>query len=161
MSCKICNHPQRRSIERDMLGISATYTAEMVAEKYHVDATELKKHAIEHSQEVEETSIARRLRLREVDMLAEVAEGYLLTFKQMNGRIQNLILESESDDSSVKFERLLTKPVSDTYLGIGAEIRKTVRTLAEVQQILEGPKNDGVSGLEALAQAITASRNNG
>lgn len=161
MSCTICNHPKRAEIEQDMLNISATYTAEMVAEKYDVNATELKKHAIEHSQEIEETSIARKLRLREADMLSEVAEGYLTTFKQMNGRIQNLISESECDESSVKFERLLTKPVSDTYLGIGAEIRKTVRTLAEVQQILEGPKNDSVSGLEALAQAITASRNNG
>lgn len=160
MSCNICEHPQRYDIEQDMLNISKTNTIEMIAEKYGVDSLDLKRHAIEHTQVVttNNASIAKELKLREADMLLEIAEGYLATFNMMNARIQGLITESQCDDSSVKFERLLTKPVSDTYLGIGSELRQTVKTIADVQQILNGPKNDNVSGLTALAEAIKASR---
>ena len=91
-----------------------------------------------------------------MDTLEEVALEYLVTLKNVGRRINKYACEGED---SVRFEKLLTKPVSDLYLGLGSEIRQTMKAIADIDQLLNGPKTDNTSGLAALAAAITASSN--
>ena len=51
-----------------------------------------------------------------------------------------------------------TKPVVDLYIGSADGLRRTVQTIADVNQLLNGPKDDGLSGLGALAKALDMSR---
>lgn len=108
-------------------------------------------------------SLTRRMKLREADMLAAVSNEYLVTLKTMGRRINKLAqvssLDIEDEEKQLKLAKLLTKPMVDLYVGLGGEIRQTVKTMAELDRLLNGPEDTAASGLVALAKAIQGSDN--
>lgn len=106
-------------------------------------------------------SLTRRMKLREADMLAAVGTEYLVTLKTMGRRINKLAqvssIDIEDEDRQLKLAKLLTKPMVDLYVGLGGEIRQTVKTMAELDRMLNGPEDSVSSGLSALAKAIQGS----
>ena len=160
---------------------------EVIAEQYDVSLADLKMHALFHTPlvgaaELEELrdaetlgdteqtvavgatprdSLTRRMKLREADLLAAVGNEYLVTMKTMGRRINKLAQVSEIDiednDRQLKLAKLLTKPMVDLYVGLGGEIRQTVKTMAELDRLLNGPEDSATSGLMALAKAIQGS----
>ena len=66
-------------------------------------------------------------------------------------------IDCEDADKEVKLAKLLTKPMVDLYIGLGGEIRQNVKAMAEVDRMLNGPQDNGNSGLQALADAIRGS----
>lgn len=106
-------------------------------------------------------SLTRRMKLREADMLAAVGNEYLVTLKTMGRRINKLAqvssIDIEDEEKQLKLAKLLTKPMVDLYVGLGGEIRQTVKTMAELDRILNGPEDSTASGLVALAKAIQGS----
>lgn len=159
MSCSICAHYKRAEIENAILNMSpenTELTLESIAKDYNVQLNELKIHALMHTQIVtgapgEQTSIARQLKLKEADILASVVTEYMVTLKSIGRRINALTYQEN-------FEQLLSKPVVELYLGTGGEIRSTVKTLAELNGILNGPEMTNAGGLHALAAAIAMSK---
>ncbi|MEG2479896.1 MAG: hypothetical protein RSA50_06460 [Mucinivorans sp.] len=107
-------------------------------------------------------SLTRRMKLREADMLSAVSNEYLVTLKTMGRRINKLAsvssIDVEDEDKQLRLARLLTKPMTDLYIGLGGEIRQTIKTMAELDRMLNGPEDENSSGLKALASAI---RNSG
>ena len=83
---------------------------------------------------------------------------YMTTMQVVGRRIRNYAKESDED---LRFEKLLSKPVTDLYIGCGDGLKGTVKALADINQQLNGPKDDGTSGLAALVTALNASRNAG
>ena len=160
---------------------------EVIAEQYAVSLSDLKMHALFHTPlvgaadleelrdaetlgDTEQTevvraaprdSLTRRMKLREADLLAAVGNEYLVTMKTMGRRINKLAQVSEIDiednDRQLKLAKLLTKPMVDLYVGLGGEIRQTVKTMAELDRLLNGPEDSATSGLVALAKAIQGS----
>ena len=160
---------------------------EVIAEQYDVSLSDLKMHALFHTPlvgaaDIEELrdaetlgdtehtevvraaprdSLTRRMKLREADLLAAVGNEYLVTMKTMGRRINKLAQVSEIDiednDRQLKLAKLLTKPMVDLYVGLGGEIRQTVKTMAELDRLLNGPEDSATSGLVALAKAIQGS----
>lgn len=180
--CKICNRIDRADIENAILNISAEskLTVESIAEQYEVDVQELRNHALFHTPLVapcdvvvsepvadetqlpeSKTSLARKMKLREADILATVNNEYMVTLKAMGRRINRLAsvssIDCEDADKEVKLSKLLTKPMVDLYIGLGGEIRQNVKAMAEVDRMLNGPQDNGNSGLQALADAIRGS----
>ena len=138
-----------------------------------VSAADLEKdstHATEASEgddaDARHGSLVRNMKLKEADMLAEVSAEYLITLKAMGRRINSLLSDAPEAgegedvpkaDKQLKTAKLLTKPIVELYLGLGSEIRQTVKTAAEVDRMLNGPKDGVASGLTALAAAIRGS----
>lgn len=106
-------------------------------------------------------SLTRKMRLRETDVLNEVTNEYLITLKAMGRRINKLISVKDDtgadDDQTYRMSKLLTRPVVDLYIGLGGEIRQTVKTIADIDRAINGPQNDPGAGLAALANAIRGS----
>lgn len=178
--CVVCDHPRRLEIESAILSMSGTEQGldiGEVAKAFEVDETALKTHALFHTPlvsvedlapEVEKSenrrsSLTRMAKLREVDMLAEVSNEYLLTLKTVGRRIKSMVgvnpaaTEGEEDDNNIRTAKVLTKPVVDLYIGLGGEIRSTVKTMSDIERALNGPQDSTATGLEALANAIRGS----
>lgn len=180
--CKICNRIDRADIENAILNISAEskLTVESIAEQYGVDVQELRNHALFHTplvapcdvvtsepvaDEIQlpegKISLARKMKLREADILAATNNEYMVTLKAMGRRINRLAsvssIDAEDADKEVKLAKLLTKPMVDLYIGLGGEIRQNVRAMAEVDRMLNGPQDSSNNGLQALADAIRGS----
>ena len=180
--CKICNRIDRADIENAILNISAEskLTVESIAEQYKVDVQELRNHALFHTPlvapcdvvtsepVVDDTqlpegkiSLARKMKLREADILAATNNEYMVTLKAMGRRINRLAnvssIDAEDAEKEVKLAKLLTKPMVDLYIGLGGEIRQNVRAMAEVDRMLNGPQDSSNNGLQALADAIRGS----
>lgn len=177
MTCKVCSHPDRASIENALLSISTdseSININTIAKAYDVTTNDLKIHALMHTPlgVVEEVlnqgteaakgqspreSITRKIKMREADMLLNVANEYMVTLKNMGKRIN--YFSTQDPKESMAFEKVLTKAVADLYIGLGGEIRATIKTMAEINQMLNGPESTNVAGLSALAQAIKRSAN--
>lgn len=184
--CKICDRTDRADIENAILNISTEsgLTVDIIAEQYGVDVSELRNHALFHtplvapcdivtqtaepqlSTEAEAkvpVSLARKMKLREADILATVNNEYMVTLKAMGRRINRLTsvssIDAEDAEKRVELAKLLTKPMVDLYIGLGGEIRQNVRALAEVDRMLNGPQDNENNGLKALAEAIKGSGN--
>lgn len=187
--CQICEHAQRAEIENAILalttsGPSERYSIEDIASQYSVSLDELKMHALFHTplvsdedikaieakvpaatEEVETKprgdSLARKMRLREADVLSTVANEYLVTLNTMGRRINKLTqvssIDEEDQAKQLALAKLLTKPMVDLYIGVGGEIRQTVKTMAEIDRMLNGPEDGTSQGLAALAAAIRQS----
>lgn len=182
--CGICNRSDRAEIENAILNISVEsgLTIDKIAEQYQLDLQELRNHALFHTPLVAPcdivtqttelqlnpeaeakvpTSLARKMKLREADILATVNNEYLVTLKAMGRRINRLAnvssIDAEDDAKKVELAKLLTKPMVDLYIGLGGEIRQNVRAMAEVDRMLNGPQDGGSNGLLALAEAIKGS----
>ena len=186
--CKICSRPDRADIENAILNISVEsgLTVESIAERYQIELQELRTHALFHTPLVAPcdivvpnnepglspaaeakvpASLARKMKLREADMLVAVNNEYMVTLKAMGRRINRLANVSEIDaedaEKRVELSKLLTKPMVDLYVGLGGEIRQNVKALAEVDRMLNGPQETGNNGLMALAEAIRGSGSSG
>ena len=108
-------------------------------------------------------SLAQKMKLHEADMLTAVNHEYLVTLKAIGRRMNRLAqvsdIAGEDDDAALRTAKWMTKPMVELYLGLGAEIRKNVATLTDVNQVLNGPADQGANGLAALAAAIRSSSN--
>lgn len=177
--CKICNHSNRMDIESSILRMTEDHeqTIDDIAAQYKCDVDELKTHALFHTPLVRacdldpdyvekpqpfnsatHDSLTRQMKLREADLLSEVANNYLLTLKNVGRRINKMAqvvsIDAEDEEKEVKLAKLLTKPMVELYLGTGGEIRQTVKTMAEINHMLNGESDPTLSGLAALASAI-------
>lgn len=159
-ACAICNHLQRADIENAVLNMHSQSgtTLDEIAQTYGVSTNDLKIHMVMHSclgavaSENDSDSLARKCKLREADMLERVANEYMITLKALGRRINHHL-----QDSQVMAEKLITKPITDMYIGLGGEIRATVRSLAELDRLLNGPKDNNDGGIGALTAAIQQS----
>lgn len=171
MACKVCEHARRADIEKAILSVPEV-TLEAIAEEFGLTVEDVKMHTLMHTtapdyapsarsamdpepealEDSERPTIARQLKLREADMLLEVVDEYMVTLKTVGRQIQVL-----SEAEGMLFSKMLGKPVVDLYIGVGGEIRATVKTLAELNSILNGPENSAAQGLSALAAALTRS----
>lgn len=160
MSCSICTHECRAQIENAILNTPTTEMLEKVAKEYNVDIQELQVHVMMHSpigvNAVEDTkeSIARKSKIREMDLLLSAANEYMVTLKTVGEKITR---EANNSDF-VSFSRSLTKSMVELYLGTGSELRNTVKVIMDTNEMLNGPKDGAVSGLTALANAIRGSK---
>lgn len=182
--CCVCESSDRAEIENAILHMTSSgdgYTIEQIAKMYDVDIDQLKLHAMFHTplvsaEDIEVSmrynsaldeacvrgdSLVRRMRLRETDVLQEVTTEYLVTLKAVGRRIHRLIdvkdNAGDDEDQTYKMSKMLTRPVVDLYLGLGGELRQTVKTISDIERAINGPQNDTCSGLQALADAIKGS----
>lgn len=132
---------------------SETLTATVGSEQFEIES--------EVAKAAPRDSLTRRMKLREADMLAAVGNEYLVTLKTMGRRINKLAqvssIDIEDEEKQLKLAKLLTKPMVDLYVGLGGEIRQTVKTMAELDRLLNGPEDNATTGLVALAKAIQGS----
>ena len=164
MACPVCVHEKRAEIENAILNIgseNSEYTLTNIAELYGLQEQDLRVHALMHNPlgtaveaGVGRDSLARRLKLKEADMLSAAANEYMVTLKNVGRKIN--ALAAEGQDPGV-LSRMLTKSVADLYLGLGSEIRSTVKTLAELELELNGAANSGAHGLVGLVEALRKS----
>lgn len=172
MKCSICNSPDRAEIENAILQMSADvpeserYTLERIADQFNCNIDDLKVHALFHapltfSGESDHSSLTRKVKLKEVDALAAVSNEYLVTLKSIGRRINKLSsvssIDAEDQEKMLQIAKLLTKPMVDLYIGLGGEIRQNAKTMAELDHMLNGPKDGTANGIAALAQAIKES----
>lgn len=163
-NCPICNHAERDEIEAVLYRVTPKNSEEILqklADTYDIDIEAFESHAMFHaaldlSPTGEETSIVRQLKLRETDMLAQCAKDYADTMTLVGSRIRAKARNEADKDGldDIRFERSMTKGLVELYLGCGDNVRKTIKDISEINQILNGPKEDGLSGLGALAAAI-------
>lgn len=162
-TCAVCTHPHREEIEMALLKMSpetSTAVLEQCAKAFDISIEDLQHHALFHTSfdcSSGSDSIVRQIKMREADMLAAMAADQLATVKAVGKRIRRFADTVDGED--VRFEKTLTKPMVDLYNGAGDGLRRTVQTLADVNQLLNGPKDEGLSGLAALAQVLHDSRN--
>jgi len=103
-------------------------------------------------------SIQRNLKLREGDILAATAQEYMVTLKNLGRKINKFIDNADTPDGMSAQQRFLRKPVMDAYVMIGGEIRQTIKTMADIDRMLNAAEPESpVSGLNALANAIASS----
>lgn len=166
-NCVVCKHPRRDEIEAVLYRMTPKNADELLkqlSEAYDIDIGNLERHALFHacmdlSPAGEETSIVRQIKLRETDLLAQCAKDYADTLALVGSRIRTKA-RNESDKDGMddtRFERAMTKGLVELYLGCGDNVRKTIKDITDINQLLNGPKDDGLSGLGALAAAISAS----
>lgn len=161
--CAVCKSARREEIERNLFAVAPSETPteelEKLAKEYNVEVSDLQRHALFHSPLGCGThdSIVRQIKMREADMLAEATADYMSTLKLVGDKIRT----SASYDDGMGFSRAITKPIVELYTGCGAEMRNNVRVIADINQQLNGPKDEGTAGLRALAEALTSSRKNG
>lgn len=167
-NCTVCKHPDRDAIEAVLYRMTSKNADDLLmqlSDAYEIDIEELQRHAMFHacmdlSPQGEETSIVRQIKLRETDILAQCAKDYADTLSLVGARIRTRARnESDTDGmDDTRFERAMTKGLVELYLGCGDNVRKTIKDIADINQVLNGPKDDGLSGLGALAAAIAASK---
>ena len=159
--CAICDSKHRENIERALLKATSEpngtkgITLESIAEEFDVSVEDLQRHAMFHSALGESDSLVRQIHMREVDLLAEVVMEQAQMVKAVGARLRD---NMSGDYEDVSFERRATKPVVDLYVGSGDSVRKGVAAIADINQLLNGPKDDGLSGLAALAQVLHGSQ---
>ena len=165
--CSICSHTFRSEIELALLNtgslISASEKIAEVATAFSVSEADLKLHAIIHSpvpmpnhessSSSSTNSLARQLKIQEADALTASLNEYLITMGAVGRRIRRHI----TDEESVNFEKLLTKSVTDLYLGTGIQIREIIKLLSEVNGLLNSDSQSNRTGVMALAEAINNS----
>lgn len=167
-NCKVCMHPNREDIEAVLYRMTPKNADDLLmqlSEAYDIDIEELQRHAMFHAcmdltPQGEETSLVRQIKLRETDILAQCAKDYADTLALVGARIRHRArIESDADGmEDTRFERSMTKGMVELYLGCGDNVRKTIKDITDINQVLNGPKDDGLSGLGALAAAIAGSR---
>lgn len=160
-ACPVCNHEHREAIEHAMFMMTpenASLSIESVAEEFDVAIEDLQRHMLFHSPygtPKSSDSIVRRVKMQEVDLLGETALEYASTLRSVGARVRGMMSDPEDPKA---FEKRLSKSITDLYLGCGDTLQKTVRAMADIDNLLNGPKDDGVSGLAALAQALQRSK---
>jgi hypothetical protein len=137
----------------------------LTGEPETVDASlsgqEVDNATIASKQLTEPGSIRRQINLREADHLNTALIEYVGTLKNLGKKINSAIdcmdpINPKAEEA-LWAKSMLSKQVCDMYVGIGENINKTVRNLAEINQLLNGPTDNPLSGLQALATAINRS----
>lgn len=170
--CKICNSSNQQTIEAALL---AGTPIDEVAKSFEVPLNDLKIHAVMHlsafkskasadgsesSVEPEESlSIAQKLKLQEAVTLRNTYNEYYSTLKKLGAHINRQI--TESDKSGMVLGRLLEKSTIDLYLGAGVQIRETIKSLAEIDSIVNGKEDSSAGSIAALVSAIRGSSTTG
>lgn len=185
MVCSICKSADRADIENALLNMTTEngITLDTISDQFGVKMDELKKHALLHSPlsigklpEYESSlndvdfseqesdivipvgdSIAKGMKKREADVLATMVNEYLVTMKIVGRRIHCMAVSEGEDASDVKLTKLLTKSITDLYLGLGSEIRNTVKTLADIDRMLNGDPDNNNGGMALLVNALKES----
>ena len=157
--CIVCSHACREDIERVLFRAAKEkehggVTLKEISEEFNVPVADLERHAVFHSSLGSEDSLIRQIHMREADVLAETVMDNALTMKAVGAR-----LRGSMDDEENVFERRATKAVVDLYVGASDGVRKGVAAIADINQLLNGPKDEGVSGLTALANVLHGSLN--
>lgn len=156
--CRICNHPFRSHIENALFKITedtATEIVERISKKFALDVDEIHDHMLFHSPTSDGDSIVRQIKLKEADILQAAVMDQLNTMQDVGSRIRRFVNSEDPED--IRFEKTLTKPVVDLYIGSGDNLRRGIQTLAEINQLLNGPKDTAANGMLALAEAIRGS----
>jgi hypothetical protein len=167
-NCPVCKHAMRDEIEAVLYRMTpenGEKVLDMLSNSFDIDLEDLQRHAMFHASmdlttQKEETSIVRQIKMREADILAQCAKDYADTLSLVGTRIRTKA-RNESDKDGMddtRFERSMTKGLVELYLGCGDNVRKTIKDITEIHQTLNGPKDDGLSGLAALAAAIAGSK---
>lgn len=162
--CPVCNHVHRMDIENALFKINlgdrktADEDLRKISEHFEVDQKALEEHMLFHSSFSSEDSIARQIKMREADMLACAAIDQLNTMKSLGQRIRDYAVKDDDEDPYL-FRRL-SKPLVDLYIGAGDGVRRATQAIADINHLLNGPKDEDASGLVALAKALDMSRQN-
>ena len=161
--CTVCGHALRENIERVLFRAAKNkeqdgLTLEQISAEFDVPVEDLRRHAIFHSALGSEDSLVRQIHMREADLLAETVMDNAMTMKAVGARLRDSM--NDGDPDSVQFERRASKSVVDLYVGASEGVRKGVAAIADINQLLNGPKDDGLSGLTALANVLHGSRAN-
>lgn len=165
MTCSICNHPKRVEIERACLLRNfgdTEVTLKDIAKEYDVDLKDLQVHVLMHIPLEEENvealngteSIAGKIKMREADILRGLMETEYITFKNISGKI-NQIVSQHSVDAPTMTQ--ITKSVADLYLGTSQSIRDTAEKLMKMNLMLNGDADKGLSQIASLVTAIHGS----
>lgn len=185
--CSICDRADRVAIENAILTMTESErkrSIDDIAKEYACNITDLKAHALFHTpgiclSEIETPAVAdtdptqsakdniaprnslvRKLKLRESDILSEVNNEYMLTLKNLGRRINKLTSspgKNQDEDDEIRCSKLLTKPMVELYIGLGGELRQNIKTIADIDRMLNGPEDSTGTGLLALATAIRSS----
>ena len=158
--CVVCDHALRENIERVLFRAAKNkeqdgLTLEQISAEFDVPVDDLRRHAIFHSALGSEDSLVRQIHMREADLLAETVMDNAMTMKAVGARLRDSM--NDNDPDSVQFERRASKSVVDLYVGASEGVRKGVAAIADINQLLNGPKDDGLSGLTALANVLHGS----
>ena len=158
--CTVCGHALRENIERVLFRAAKNkeqdgLTLEQISAEFDVPVEDLRRHAIFHSALGSEDSLVRHIHMREADLLAETVMDNAMTMKAVGARLRDSM--NDGDPDSVQFERRASKSVVDLYVGASEGVRKGVAAIADINQLLNGPKDDGLSGLTALANVLHGS----
>ena len=158
--CTVCGHALRENIERVLFRAVKNkeqdgLTLEQISAEFDVPVEDLRRHAIFHSALGSEDSLVRQIHMREADLLAETVMDNAMTMKAVGARLRDSM--NDGDPDSVQFERRASKSVVDLYVGASEGVRKGVAAIADINQLLNGPKDDGLSGLAALANVLHGS----
>ena len=158
--CTVCGHALRENIERVLFRAAKNkeqdgLTLEQISAEFDVPVEDLRRHAIFHNALGSEDSLVRQIHMREADLLAETVMDNAMTMKAVGARLRDSM--NDGDPDSVQFERRASKSVVDLYVGASEGVRKGVAAIADINQLLNGPKDDGLSGLTALANVLHGS----
>ena len=158
--CTVCGHALRENIERVLFRVAKNkeqngLTLEQISAEFDVPVEDLRRHAIFHNALGSEDSLVRQIHMREADLLAETVMDNAMTMKAVGARLRDSM--NDDDPDSVQFERRASKSVVDLYVGASEGVRKGVAAIVDINQLLNGPKDDGLSGLTALANVLHGS----
>lgn len=165
MTCSICNHPKRAEIEQACLLRNfgdTEITLKDIAKEYDVDLKDLQVHVLTHIPLESEAckdintseSLAGKLKMREADILRNVMEESLVTFKNLSAKI-NAIVAAHTTEEPTLIQ--ITKPVAELYLGTSQSIRDTANTLIKLNLAVNGEDSKGLSAIASLVDAIHGS----
>jgi hypothetical protein len=163
MPCSICNHPQRQAIE-EMLLVSnygnETMTIPEIANKFKVSVQDLQVHALMHTPLVQlegsevGDSIASTVKKREANLLSAMADEYYVTLRALGKNIRTVMANDELGGA-----KLITKPMTDLYIGVGVNLRQTLESIVTMNQKVNGEQDSGVKALADIVNAIRGSSN--
>lgn len=165
MTCSICNHPKRAEIEKACLLRNfgdTEVTLKDIAKEFGVDHRDLQVHVLMHQALGEEnesdaekvTSIAGKIKMREADILQQVMEESLTTFKNLSAKINRIVSVHTIENPTMQ---QITKSMTDLYLGTSQSIRDTADKLCKMNLMLNGEDDKGLQQVAALVEAIHGS----
>lgn len=100
--------------------------------------------------------IADKVNMHEGDMLLAAANEYLTTINTIGRRIKRYASDG-SDGGDQRLVAMCSTPLVNLYIGAGAEMRKAIQELRELNRELNGSHDSAAAGLQALASALAGS----
>ncbi len=142
------------AVARELENIAANHST-----PEHVVEAEKALHMLQSQQKEKRgaptESIQRQVALREVDLLAESAREFMRTLKNLGNKINDVIEMYGVDDTGLYAKNMLSKAVVDLYVLAGAEVRQTVKTMADIQK---QKADTGLLGDAGVPQVIIMGR---